>query len=137
MEIPPASLSLRPHPSQVPRTDKLRIFTGGKMKMRMRSVLLLLGSVAMLYVLAATGKAQTSGEITGLVTDSSGAAVSGANVTVTNKATGATRTITTNSEGLYAFPSLLPGVYQLKVEQSGFKTGQLDNIRLEVQQAAR
>src|SRR5689334_5253980 len=107
------------------------------MKMRMRSILLTLGHLALVCVLAATAKAQTSGEITGLVTDSSGAAVSGANVTVTNKATGATRTITTNSEGLYAFPSLLPGVYQLKVEQSGFKTAQLDDIKLEVQQTAR
>ena len=107
------------------------------MNKRMRSVLLMLGSVAMLYVLAATGKAQTSGEITGLVTDSSGAVVSGANVTVTNKATGATRKVTTNSEGLYSFPSLLPGVYELRVEQSGFKTAQMDDIKLEVQQTAR
>lgn len=107
------------------------------MKMRLRSVLLMLGSVAMLCVLAATGKAQTSGEITGLVNDSSGAAVSGANVTVTNKATGALRKATTNSEGLYSFPSLLPGIYELKVEQSGFKTARLDNIKLEVQQTAR
>jgi hypothetical protein len=97
----------------------------------------MLGSVAMLCVLAATGKAQTSGEITGLVNDSSGAAVSGANVTVTNKATGALRKATTNSEGLYSFPSLLPGIYELKVEQSGFKTARLDNIKLEVQQTAR
>ncbi len=107
------------------------------MKMRLRSVLLILGSVAMLCVLTATGKAQTSGEITGLVNDSSGAAVVGASVTVTNKATGATRKITTNSEGLYTFLSLLPGIYELKVEQSGFKTSALDNIRLEVQQTAR
>src|SRR5258708_20581060 len=81
--------------------------------------------------------AQTSGEITGFVNDSSGAAVSGANLTVTNKATGATRKVTTNSEGLYSFPSLLPGGYELKVEQSGFKTAQLDDIKLEVQQTAR
>jgi hypothetical protein len=107
------------------------------MKMRMRSIFLMLSSMAMLSVLAATGKAQTSGEITGLITDSSGAAVVGANVTVINKATSATRKITTNSEGLYTFPSLLPGIYELKVEQSGFKTAQLDNIRLEVQQTAR
>src|SRR5215468_2186383 len=92
---------------------------------------------ALLCCLAAGASAQTSGEITGLVTDSSGAAVSGANVTVTNKATGATRKVTTNNEGLYAFPSLLPGVYELKVEQGGFKTALLDNITLEVQQTAR
>ncbi|HZS04145.1 MAG TPA: carboxypeptidase regulatory-like domain-containing protein [Blastocatellia bacterium] len=97
----------------------------------------MLASVAMFSVLAATGKAQTSGEITGLVTDSSGAAVSGAVVTATNKATGAPRKVTTNSEGLYAFPSLLPGVYELKVEQAGFKTARLDNVRIEVQQTAR
>jgi hypothetical protein len=103
----------------------------------MRSILLMLASVAMLSVLAATGKAQTSGKITGLVSDSSGAAVSGASVTVTNKATGASRNVITNNEGLYAFPSLLPGVYELKVEQGGFKTARLDNIRLEVQQTAR
>ena len=100
-------------------------------------MLLMLASVAMLSVLAVAGKAQTSGDITGLVSDASGAAVTGASVTVTNKATGASRNVITNNEGLYAFPSLLPGVYELKVEQSGFKTTQLDNIRLEVQQTAR
>lgn len=107
------------------------------MRMGIRSILLMLGSVAMLSVLAGAGKAQTSGEITGLVTDPSGAAVSGATVTVTNKATGATRRATTNREGLYAFPSLLPGMYELKVEAAGFKTAQLDNVTLEIQQAAR
>jgi Carboxypeptidase regulatory-like domain len=107
------------------------------MKMRMRTVLLKLGSVVMLCVLAATGKAQTSGEITGLVTDSSGAAVTDATVTITNKATGATRKATTNSEGLYTFPSLLPGVYELKVEQTGFKVARLNDIKIEVQQTAR
>jgi Carboxypeptidase regulatory-like domain len=91
----------------------------------------------MLYVWAAAAEAQTSGEITGLVTDSSGAALTGATVTVTNKATAATRIATTNSEGLYAFPSLLPGLYELKVEQQGFKTARLDNITLAVQQTAR
>src|SRR5215510_1763579 len=92
---------------------------------------------ALLMLLAARVSAQTSGEITGLVTDPSGAAVAGATVTVTNKATGATRVSATNNEGLYAFPSLLPGVYELKIERQGFKTARLDNITLEVQQTAR
>ena len=107
------------------------------MKMRMRFAFLMLGMVAMLAILAATGKAQTSGEINGLVTDPSGAAVAGATVTVTNKATGAIRRAVSNSEGLYAFPSLLPGLYELKVEQAGFKTAVLGNITLEVQQTSR
>src|SRR5215510_326948 len=92
---------------------------------------------ALLMLSAARVSAQTSGEITGLVTDPSGAAVAGATVTVTNKATGATRISATNSEGLYAFPSLLPGEYELKIERQGFKTAHLDNITLEVQQTAR
>src|SRR5262249_35630448 len=92
---------------------------------------------ALLLLSAARVSAQTSGEITGLVSDPSGAAVAGATVMVTNKATGATRISATNSEGLYAFPSLLPGVYELKIERQGFKTAHLDNITLEVQQTAR
>ena len=81
--------------------------------------------------------AQTSGEITGLVTDNSGAAVVGASVSVTNKATGAVRRVTTNNEGLYAFPALVPGNYEMKVEQQGFKSTLRDNLQLQVQQTAR
>jgi hypothetical protein len=105
--------------------------------MRKSLHLVLSFTFALLLPSAAKVFAQTSGEITGLVTDSSGAAVSGATATVTNKATGATRKVVTNSEGLYSFPSLTPGVYELKVEQAGFKTARLDNITLEVQQTAR
>ncbi|MBS1807824.1 MAG: carboxypeptidase regulatory-like domain-containing protein [Acidobacteria bacterium] len=92
---------------------------------------------ALLLLTAAKVSAQTSGEITGLVTDSSGAAVSGATVSVTSQATGAVRRVTTNNEGLYSFPSLLPGDYELKVEQQGFKTALRGNIQLQVQQTAR
>jgi hypothetical protein len=92
---------------------------------------------ALLLFSAANVSAQTSGEITGLVTDPSGEAVVGATVTVTNKATGATRKVTTSKEGLYTFPSLLPGQYELKVEQQGFKTAARENITLEVQQTIR
>jgi hypothetical protein len=105
--------------------------------MRKSLHLILFFTFALLLPSAAKVSAQTSGEITGLVTDSSGAAVTGATATVTNKATSATRKVVTNSEGLYSFPSLTPGVYELKVEQAGFKTARLDNITLEVQQTAR
>lgn len=94
-------------------------------------VAVILASVAM------SAQAQTQGEITGLVTDASGSVVPGASVSVTNKATGATRKATTNSEGNYAFPSLPPGMYELMVERSGFKNSRIDNIKLEVQQSAR
>jgi hypothetical protein len=111
--------------------------TGGSMTKRTRLVFNFFGAVLLLSISTVVGFAQTSGEISGLVTDPSGAIVSGANVTITNKATGATRNVTSNSEGLYSFPSLGPGVYELKVEQSGFKTIRLDNVKIEVQQTAR
>lgn len=88
-------------------------------------------------VFAIAIQAQTQGEITGLVTDPKGEVTPGANVSVTNKATGAVRKVTTNGEGLYAFPSLPPGPYVLKVELNGFKISLVDNIQLEVQQTAR
>lgn len=81
--------------------------------------------------------AQTFGEITGVITDAGGAAVSGATVTVINTGTGAARKTETNSEGIYAFPALLPGPYTVRVEQQGFKTSLRENIQLEIQQVAR
>lgn len=93
--------------------------------------------LALLLISTVRGAAQTSGEITGVVTDASGAAVSGATVTVINIATNAARQVPTNSEGVYNFPSLLPGIYTLKVEQSGFKVVLRENIQLQVQQVAR
>jgi len=94
--------------------------------------------VALLLVVSvATGRAQTEGAISGTVTDSSGAATPGATVTVTNTATGGTRNTTTNSEGLYAFPGLPPGSYQLKVELQGFKTAEIRSFKVDVQQTVR
>lgn len=81
--------------------------------------------------------AQTFGEITGQVTDPAGAAVPGAKITVTNADTGANRESLTNNAGVYGFPSLPPGSYNLRVEKAGFKTVTRNAVRLEVQQNAR
>jgi len=66
--------------------------------------------------------AQTFGDISGEVRDSSGAVIAGARVTITNTGTAATREVLSNDAGLYAFPSLAPGVYNLRAEKQGFKT---------------
>lgn len=81
--------------------------------------------------------AQTQGEITGLVTDASGAVVPDVTVTVTQAATGATRSATTNESGGYSFPALQPGAYTLKVEKPGFKSIVQSDVQLQVQQTAR
>ena len=49
---------------------------------------------------------QTFGDLSGAVTDSSGATVAGAKVSLVNSATGATRDTVTSEAGTYAFPSL-------------------------------
>src|ERR1700737_2073024 len=74
----------------------------------------------------------TSGTLTGVVTDASGAAVSGAGVTVTSTPTGATRTATTSREGTIGFQELSPGLYTITVSKQGFKKVQEKNIELHV-----
>ncbi len=81
--------------------------------------------------------AQTMGEIVGEVVDASGAVVPGASVTVFNQTTNATRNVQTNEAGLYSFPSLVPGLYRVRVEKGGFKTTTRNDIELQVQQSAR
>ena len=76
-------------------------------------------------------------EISGLIYDPSGLAVPNAKVTVKGRATGATREVTSNQEGLYSIPALSPGSYDLTVEASGFKSIHQNGILLEVDQRAR
>src|SRR5579862_2784079 len=93
--------------------------------------------VVMCFVLAGNAFGQTFGSIGGEVHDATGAVVSGAVITAVNVGTNAPRIATTNEAGAYAFPSLPPGMYTVKVEKSGFKTVVRNEIELQVQLAAR
>ncbi|MGA3235580.1 MAG: carboxypeptidase-like regulatory domain-containing protein [Bryobacteraceae bacterium] len=64
---------------------------------------------------------ETRGTFSGTVTDSSGAVITGATVTVTNVGTRTVALATTNSTGYYEVPLLLPGNYEMTVESKGFK----------------
>lgn len=64
---------------------------------------------------------RVSGTITGTVTDPQGAVVPGAQVTITNDATGQSRTMTTTANGDYSAPSLDPGSYTVRVKSANFK----------------
>ncbi len=97
---------------------------------------LLYGAVLMLLCGLALN-AQTFGDISGEVHDASGAAIPGALVTATNIATNVTRSAATNEVGLYSFPAMPPGVYNIKVEKAGFKSVTKTSIELQVQQSAR
>ena len=74
--------------------------------------------------------------LTGSIIDQSHAAVANAKVTVRNKSTNFTQTVTTDSSGNYSFLSLAIGNYEVKVEQSGFDTPSADLV-LETAQKAR
>ena len=63
----------------------------------------------------------TTSRLTGTVTDSSGAAVSGANVTLTNEGTGISLTTETAESGTYTFDLIQAGSYQVTIEKQGFK----------------
>lgn len=80
---------------------------------------------------------QTLGEITGVVMDPAGAVVSGGKVTATNRSTSAIRETSTTDAGVYSFPALQPGIYDLRVEHAGFRTAVRNDLELQVQQTAR
>jgi hypothetical protein len=80
-----------------------------------RTFLLLL-----LSTIYAFGQMSTS-QVTGTVTDSTGASVPGAHVTLLNEATGVTNAQITNAAGVYVFAALNAGSYTVSVEATGFK----------------
>ena len=81
---------------------------------------------------AQTGTAQLSG----LVTDSTGAVLPNASVLIVNRDTGVSRPAQTNTQGKYAAPALQPGHYRITVEAKGFKTLVTENVTLNVAQEA-
>src|ERR1044072_5926557 len=76
--------------------------------------------------------AQTSAEITGTVTDTTGALVTEASITITNTATGQVRRVVTNQSGNYSAPFLTPGTYQIRAEKPGFKGASRSEVNLQV-----
>lgn len=81
--------------------------------------------------------AQENAELSGAVTDPSGAVIPNANVTLTNSATGEVRTSATNDAGLYDFPALHIGSYSLKVTAAGFQTYETTGIVMNVAATVR
>ena len=93
--------------------------------------------VILTLVLNLPALGQTFGDITGVVTDSSGGVVVGASITLTNPQTNFTRRTATNESGAYNFPVLHPGLYNVRAENQGFQSAIRSGIQLQVQQTAR
>jgi hypothetical protein len=87
-----------------------------------------------LVVLLTTGAfAQTfNGNLTGIASDPSGAAVPGATLKLDSPSTGLTRTTTSSANGDYLFPDLPVGTYILSVSAAGFETQRIGNIEVAV-----
>jgi hypothetical protein len=91
------------------------------------------GAASLLLLLAMTASAQEfRGALTGRITDPTGAALPGAQVSIKNSETNIVVTATTNEDGSYSFPLLQPGKYQIAVTRQGFKSAQRENIELRV-----
>src|SRR3984893_1130119 len=79
-----------------------------------------------------TGAQVAGGTVSGTIVDSSGGIIPGARISVKNVATGVTRTVSTNSDGFYTAPNLLPGTYDVSFVAQGFKTEVRSGITLTV-----
>jgi hypothetical protein len=92
----------------------------------------------LIFVLACVGAfAQANSELTGIITDQSGAVVSGAKVVLTEPGTGTTKTTESGATGLYDINGLNPANYNLKVTTKGFESFAQNGIVVNVSSVAR
>jgi hypothetical protein len=80
--------------------------------------------------------AQANAGITGTVTDTTGAVIPDANVTITNEGTSVASKTVTSSAGTYSVTGLIPGAYTITVEKSGFKKAVQNHVNVEVSTTA-
>jgi hypothetical protein len=95
-------------------------------------MILTLGVALAVFAPAVSHAQLSTGDILGNVTDTSGAALSGAKVTAVNTQTHDAHTVTTDSTGEYVISLLLPGNYSVEVTMSGFRSNRVDNVTLGV-----
>ena len=92
----------------------------------------------LLFVLACAGAfAQANSEVTGIVTDHTGAVVAGANITLTDPATGATKSTISGGTGLYDIAGLNAANYNMKVTAKGFEAFAQNGIVVNISAAFR
>ena len=98
---------------------------------------LLLGLVMTLWSWSSSAAQVVYGSIVGRISDSSGAVVKGASVTVTDVETGESRISTTNDDGNYRFVNLVPGRYRIVFKAAGFKAYSREQIDVRVDTVVR
>lgn len=105
------------------------------LRIRARYWKLALSLMLALTCIAAIGQANSN--VTGIVTDQTGAVVSGASISITNPATGFTSVTESESSGLYVVGGLNPANYNMKVQAKGFETFEQKGVTVNVSSTVR
>ena len=95
-------------------------------------LLISIGIVFSLSARPALAQSTSTGTVTGQVMDAQGAVVPGADVALTDLATGATQKITTNETGRYTFVNIPPGMYDVTVSKTGFRVAKVTGQKVTV-----
>src|SRR5882762_2064946 len=90
------------------------------------------GGLLLCFAVSALAQNSNSSDIRGTVTDPTGATIPGVSVTLLNTNTGVTKSLTTNSAGLYDAVSVLPGSYSITFVKEGFQKVVRSGINLQV-----
>jgi hypothetical protein len=98
---------------------------------QLKNVLSVMTFALVFAMTAAISFAQSSGSLSGTVTDTTGAIVQDATVTVKNVATNAERTVVTNEDGRWTIPVLSVGTYSVSYQKEGFQKSVNENIEVE------
>lgn len=93
--------------------------------------------VCLLWHPGSMAQTASTGAVTGTVSDSSGSIVPDAKITLTNQATGETRTVVSQANGSYTIPLLLPGAYRAEFSRTGFKQAIKPDLMVNVTETAR
>ncbi len=112
------------HPAERVSGIFIRILEGGFVMVKRITRYLLIGLLAT----SVSGAQESRGTLAGRVTDASGAVIGGAQIQITNTQTGVIIPTQTNDQGLFKVPFLIPSVYSVTIEHSGFKRLVRENV---------
>jgi hypothetical protein len=101
------------------------------MTKRMRAVLTACLGAALAFLPVTVHAQAVYGSVNGTVTDASGAAIPGATVTVTDENKGTSVTTKTNESGNYTVEHMIPDLYTVKVEMTGFKSFETNHLQVQ------
>ena len=98
----------------------------------MRNLMTLLTVAGIMFISSAAAAQESTAELRGGVLDTQGGALPGVTITITNQATGVYRAVVSNQDGTYFATALVPGMYSIAAELSGFKKYMRNDVRLDL-----